>query len=640
MANEFKVKNGIKFQDGTVQTTAATSAASQSANTVYAAPDGTAGSPSFRALVAADIPEITLDKLPTAWIKKAADAATTAALTINTAQTTIDGITITASTRVLVKNQATASQNGIYTNVNTTSWVRAVDADTAGDIAGATVSVDAGTTNFGKIFTTTFKPTDTLGTTAMNWYQVIDTSSASSTTPAMDGTATIGTSINYARADHIHPTDTSRAPSAGSTSITTLGTIGTGTWQGSLISSTYGGTGVNNGGRTLTINTNSGTLTFTNASTTLTVANTASVSGTNTGDQTITLTGEVTGSGTGSFATTLSTTAVVGKALTGYAVGTNTALAATDTIVAAFGKVQAQINAKGAGTVTSIVAGTGLSGGTITSTGTIALANTTVTAGSYTNANITVDAQGRITAASNGTGGGVSSFNTRTGAVTLTSSDVTTALTYTPLSTAGGTLTGTLTVTTGNGNGVKLTSNGDSLFGTSGDGASSTVANVKLSSWYGIGFAPSISGQTVPQWENACWIDARIGTFSARSNITAYASDTRLKQNFKTITNAVAKVNQIGGYEFDWDTDLCKSVGFAPSHTHEHGVKAQEIQSVMPDVVTLAPFDDDGSGVSKSGNAYLTVRYEKLVPLLIEAIKEQSRDIAELKAIIASLQKD
>ena len=74
---------------------------------------------------------------------------------------------------------------------------------------------------------------------------------------------------------------------AGSSNLVTLGTITTGTWHGSILDSTYGGTGINNGGRTLTLSTNSGTLSFTNASTTLTVANTASITGTNTGDVTL-----------------------------------------------------------------------------------------------------------------------------------------------------------------------------------------------------------------------------------------------------------------------------------------------------------------------------------------------------------------
>ena len=85
---------------------------------------------------------------------------------------------------------------------------------------------------------------------------------------------------------------------------------------GQILASANGGTGVNNGGRTLTLNTNSGTVDFTNSSTTLTVADNASISGTNTGNQTITLTGDVTGSGTGSFSTTLANTAVTAGSYT------------------------------------------------------------------------------------------------------------------------------------------------------------------------------------------------------------------------------------------------------------------------------------------------------------------------------------
>jgi hypothetical protein len=120
---------------------------------------------------------------------------------------------------------------------------------------------------------------------------------------------------------------------------------------------------------------------------------------------------------------------------------------------------------------------------------------------------------------------------------------------------------------------------------------------------------------------------------AATSDITAYYSDQRLKENKGPINDALDKVNKLNGFYYI-NNDLAKTFGYNDSKL-QVGVSAQEIQSVLPEVVSLAPFDfdtlEDGTTVSKSGENYLTVKYDKIVPLLIEAIKELSKEVDKIK---------
>jgi hypothetical protein len=110
------------------------------------------------------------------WIHPAVRMATTVAggnLSL-TGAATIDGIVAVTGDRVLVKNQTTSSQNGIWLANTAGAWTRATDADASAKIAGATVSIDQGTTQGGQVWTTTFATVNTLGTTGMNWFRVLD----------------------------------------------------------------------------------------------------------------------------------------------------------------------------------------------------------------------------------------------------------------------------------------------------------------------------------------------------------------------------------------------------------------------------------------------------------------------------------
>lgn len=118
---------------------------------------------------------VGLGQLADAWVKPPVRAATTTNITLSDVQT-IDGVSCTAGDRVLVKNQTTAAQNGIYVVVGGAAWTRASDASVAALAAAATVTVLSGTVHGGQIWTTPFKATDTLDATAMTWTRVADQS--------------------------------------------------------------------------------------------------------------------------------------------------------------------------------------------------------------------------------------------------------------------------------------------------------------------------------------------------------------------------------------------------------------------------------------------------------------------------------
>ena len=113
------------------------------------------------------------------------------------------------------------------------------------------------------------------------------------------------------------------------------------------------------------------------------------------------------------------------------------------------------------------------------------------------------------------------------------------------------------------------------------------------------------------------------GEIRTTNNITAYyTSDERLKENISPITNALEKVNQINGVNFDWTEEEITARGGIDGYfvrKNDVGVIAQEIEQVLPEAVATRD------------NGYKAVRYELIVPLLIEAIKDLSKEIDILK---------
>jgi hypothetical protein len=121
-------------------------------------------------------------------------------------------------------------------------------------------------------------------------------------------------------------------------------------------------------------------------------------------------------------------------------------------------------------------------------------------------------------------------------------------------------------------------------------------------------------------------------TIASTGDVIAYYSDERLKEKKGSVENALAKVSALNGFYYV-NNELAKENGYNDDKL-QLGLSAQEVQAVAPEIVGLAPFDmetlEDGTIVSKSGENYLTVNYAKLVPILVEAIKELSAKVDAL----------
>jgi hypothetical protein len=349
-----------------------------------------------------------------------------------------------------------------------------------------------------------------------------------------------------------------------------------------------------NGGKVLALNAGAtdtewisvggaGTVTSVNATTA--ISGLSFTGGPITGAGTLTLAGTLGVQGGGTGTTSLTSGAVlIGNGISAVsAVSPGTA----GNVLASNGSAWVS-QAAGASGVTSV---TGSGSGILVSpsTGAVVVQNTgvtSVTAGS----GITVSANtGGVTISASGAAG-VSSFNTRTGAVTLSSSDVTTALGYTPVQSNGTGASGT--------------------WGISISGSAATFTSTTQNSQFNsIGVGTAGSGTA--------------GEIRATNNVTAfYSSDARLKENVQPIQNALGIVSAVGGKTFDWTDAYIAEHGGADGYfvtKSDFGVIAQDVQGVFPLAVRTR---DDGT---------LAVDYEKLVAVAFAAIAELKAEVEALK---------
>jgi hypothetical protein len=116
-----------------------------------------------------------------------------------------------------------------------------------------------------------------------------------------------------------------------------------------------------------------------------------------------------------------------------------------------------------------------------------------------------------------------------------------------------------------------------------------------------------------------------VDALKSEGDVTSFwSSDIKLKDNVRPIEDAVLKIQQIRGVKFEWN-DKLGDRAHQPAGTTDYGVIAQDVQKVLPEIV------------KERKDGFLGLRYERMIPLLLQGIKEQQTQIDELKQEIEEI---